>query len=123
MPWASAFIGQASGYIVHNFIKDKWKLKSGKSFEYLFVSPSPLHILALAFTSFNVCSVQHTVWEWPGDKAVEFPNRGGATGWTHQYNTGKGWYTLCIFVLVVGQMQVQLRVTRFYWHYKYLCLK
>ena len=38
-PWASAFIGRTSAFIVHNFIMDRWKSKSGKSHENLFVSP------------------------------------------------------------------------------------
>ena len=39
MPWASAFNGQASSSIVHNFNADRWKSRSGKSFKNLFVSP------------------------------------------------------------------------------------
>ena len=38
MPWASAFIGRASAFIVHNFTTEKWKARSGKSYENLLVS-------------------------------------------------------------------------------------
>ena len=37
--WTSAFIGLACAFIVHNFIRDKWKARSSKSYENLFVSP------------------------------------------------------------------------------------
>ena len=37
--FAGAFIGRASGFVVHNFMKDKRKSRLGKSSENLFVSP------------------------------------------------------------------------------------
>ena len=45
MPWASAFIGRASAFIVHNFITDKWIAMSSNSHMKIYVSVPGISML------------------------------------------------------------------------------